>query len=87
VVDLAIALFAVSFIIASSPCWGIGGGVLFVPCRQLFPFPSRFRAWRRAAVALSGRWLPGRLLRTGMANLRLVMRWRSRAQSPRWREL
>ncbi len=72
----AIALFAVSFIIGIvAVLAGVGGGVLFVPIvGSFFPFHLDFVRGAGLLFALSGTLAAGPvLLRTGMANLRLVM--------------
>src|SRR2546422_467593 len=71
-----IALFAVSFIIGIvAVLAGVGGGVLFVPIvGSFFPFHLDFVRGVGLLFALSGTLAAGPvLLRTGMANLRLVM--------------
>src|SRR5207302_7465200 len=71
-----IALFAVSFIIGIvAVLAGVGGGVLFVPIvGSFFPFHLDFVRGAGLLFALSGTLAAGPvLLRTGMANLRLVM--------------
>src|SRR5437879_9891761 len=71
-----IGLFAVSFIIGIvAVLAGVGGGVLFVPIvGSFFPFHLDFVRGVGLLFALSGTLAAGPvLLRTGMANLRLVM--------------
>jgi uncharacterized membrane protein YfcA len=71
-----IALFAVTFILGIvAVVAGIGGGVLFVPVvGSFFPFHLDFVRGAGLLLALAGTLAAGPvLLRSGMANLRLVM--------------
>lgn len=71
-----IALFAVTFVLGIvAVVAGIGGGVLFVPLvGGFFPFHLDFVRGAALLLALSGTLAAGPLLlRSGMANLRLVM--------------
>src|SRR5882672_6208724 len=71
-----IALFAVTFVLGIvAVLAGVGGGVLFVPIvGSFFPFHLDFVRGVGLLFALSGTLAAGPvLLRTGMANLRLVM--------------
>jgi uncharacterized membrane protein YfcA len=71
-----IALFAVTFALGIvAVVAGIGGGVLFVPIvAGFFPFHLDFVRGAGLLLALSGTLAAGPvLLRSGMANLRLVM--------------
>src|SRR5437762_10723771 len=71
-----IALFLVSFALGIvAVIAGVGGGVLFVPIvGSFFPFHLDFVRGAGLLFALSGTLAAGPvLLRTGMANLRLVM--------------
>jgi uncharacterized protein len=71
-----IALFAVTFALGIvAVIAGIGGGVLFVPIvAGFFPFHLDFVRGAGLLLALSGTLAAGPvLLRSGMANLRLVM--------------
>lgn len=74
-----IALFAVTFVLGIvAVVAGIGGGVLFVPVvASLFPFHLDFVRGAGLLLALAGTLAAGPvLLRSGMANLRLAIRWR-----------
>ena len=71
-----IALFAVTFVLGIvAVVAGIGGGVLFVPVvASFFPFHLDFVRGAGLLLALAGTLAAGPvLLRSGMANLRLVM--------------
>src|SRR5213082_931587 len=71
-----IALFAITFAMGIvAVLAGVGGGVLFVPIvGSFFPFHLDFVRGVGLLFALSGTLAAGPvLLRTGMANLRLVM--------------
>jgi uncharacterized membrane protein YfcA len=71
-----IALFAVTFLLGIvAVVAGIGGGVLFVPVvGSFFPFHLDFVRGAGLLLALAGTLAAGPvLLRSGMANLRLVM--------------
>jgi uncharacterized protein len=71
-----IALFAVTFVLGIiAVVAGIGGGVLFVPIvASFFPFHLDFVRGAGLLLALAGTLAAGPvLLRSGMANLRLVM--------------
>ena len=71
-----VALFALCFLLGIiAVIAGIGGGVLFVPIvASLFPFHLDFVRGAGLVVALTGTLAAGpRLLRLGLADLRLVM--------------
>src|SRR5271154_6161682 len=71
-----IALFAVTFLLGIiAVVAGIGGGVLFVPVvAGFFPFHLDFVRGAGLLLALAGTLAAGPvLLRSGLANLRLVM--------------
>lgn len=71
-----VLLFALSFLIGIvATIGGIGGGVLFVPLvSSLFPFHLDFVRGAALVMALAGSMMAApRLLRSGMANLRLTL--------------